>query len=326
MTRVCDALSSTGVGASIGVALVLLAAAGCWSGPSKAEQEAAQTAGIPEPPPGTVALRLSFEYESKLQLGLGIRVHEPTHEIDTLWATESLAKGLALPVGAAIVDRTVFMKPGESRMVALAYRNPTGQDVSFLVLPHEDAPETLGPHVELQCLCFPTYNQVPYTVPAEGSWYKVIKVSVASDMPAGSRMDSLYKVLIAAPTTAARLTIPSAAGAESGSGAVRLTGAELGQALAARNGCATCHSTGSGPGVGATDYVGTPWEGLFGRKVVLSNGATVTADEAYLRESILDPDVRIVKGFSPGIMPRGFGDKLSKEDVQAIIEYIKTIK
>ena len=40
----------------------------------------------------------------------------------------------------------------------------------------------------------------------------------------------------------------------------------------------------------------------------------------------LDPDARIVNGFSPGIMPRGFGDRLSEEDVEAIILYIKTIR
>jgi cytochrome c oxidase subunit 2 len=282
--------------------------------------------GIPDPPPGAVALRLSFEYKSNLQLGLGIQVHEPSPEIDTLWATESLPKGIALPVGPAIVDRTIFLKPGESRMVALVYRNPTGQEVSFLVLPHKDAPESLAPHVELKCLCFPTYNQVPYKVPAEGSWYRVIKVAVGSDMPAGSKMDSLYNVFIALPKTAAELTIPSTAGAESASGAVRLTGVELGRSLAARNGCASCHSTGSGPGIGATDFVGTSWEGLFGREVVLTNGSKVTADEAYLRESIVDPDARIVKGFTSGIMPQGFGDRLSTEDIQAIIQYIKTIK
>ena len=40
----------------------------------------------------------------------------------------------------------------------------------------------------------------------------------------------------------------------------------------------------------------------------------------------LDPDARIVDGFSPGIMPRGFGDRLSEEEVEAIILYIETIK
>jgi len=311
---------------SIGMAIVMLAAAGCGSGPSKAEQEAARTAGIPAPPQGAVALRLSFEYESKLQLGLGIRVHEPTPEIDTLWATESLPKGVALPVGPAIANRTIFLKPGASRMVALAYRNPTGQDVNFLVLPHEDAPESLGPNIELKCLCFPTYNELPYNVPAEGSWYKVIRVSVGSDMPVGSKMDSLYKVLIASPTTAARLTIPSTANAGSESREVRLEGAELGRSLAARNGCASCHSTGSGAGVGATEFVGPPWEGLFGRVIVFTDGSRATADKSYLRESILDPDTRIVDGFLPRIMPQGFGDRLSAEEVEAIIQYIEIIK
>jgi cytochrome c oxidase subunit 2 len=307
-------------------ALVLLASVACESRTSKAELEAARISGIPDPPPGAVALRLSFEYESTSQLGLGIQVHEPTPEIDTIWATESLPKGIDMPVGPAIVDRTVFLKPGESRMVALAYKNPVGQDVSFLIAPHQDAPSNLASHVDFKCLCFPTFNQVPYKVPAEGSWYKVIQVGVGSDMPAGSRLDSLYKVLFGSPKTTANLTIPSMAGARSTSGMDGLTGVELGRSLAARNGCASCHSAGGGPGVGPTNYVGTPWDGLFGREVVLENGSRVTADEAYLRESIIDPNAKIVKGFLAGIMPQGFGDRLSPEDIQALIEYIKAIK
>ena len=35
-------------------------------------------------------------------------------------------------------------------------------------------------------------------------------------------------------------------------------------------------------------------------------------DEAYLPESIVDPDARIVKGFTAGIMPKDFGDKLAE--------------
>ena len=307
-------------------ALILLASVACESRTFKAEVEAARTAGIPDPPPGAVALRLSFEYESNPQLGLGIRVHEPTSEIDTIWATESLPKGIDMPVGPAIVDRTVFLKPGESRMVALAYKNLVGQDVSILFAPHQDAPSNLASHVDFKCLCFPTFNQVPYKVPAEGSWYKVIQVGVGSDMPAGSRVDSLYKVLFESLRATANLTTPSTTGGRSTLGMVRLTEVELGRSLAARNGCASCHSTGGGPGVGSTNYVGTPWDGLFGREVVLENGSKVTADEAYLRESIIDPNAKIVKGFLAGIMPQGFGDRLSPEDIQALIEYIKAIR
>jgi hypothetical protein len=40
----------------------------------------------------------------------------------------------------------------------------------------------------------------------------------------------------------------------------------------------------------------------------------------------LTPNARVVEGFLPGIMPQNFRDQLSDPEVQAIIEYIKTIQ
>ncbi len=81
-------------------------------------------------------------------------------------------------------------------------------------------------------------------------------------------------------------------------------------------GCATCHrndSQGRGPNL----------QGLFGKPVELEDGRRVTADENYLRESILDPGSRRVKGFQP-IMPT-FQGLVSEEQVNALVAYIKAI-
>ncbi len=94
----------------------------------------------------------------------------------------------------------------------------------------------------------------------------------------------------------------------------------LGKSLAARNGCITCHSIDGGPGIGPT------WKGRLGTEETLVDGSRISVDDAYLRESILDPDAKIVKGFTAGIMPQGFGDRLSDEQIRAIIEYIKSVK
>lgn len=95
-------------------------------------------------------------------------------------------------------------------------------------------------------------------------------------------------------------------------------GKELYKAL----GCVGCHTVDGSPSTGPT------WLGLFGREVevILPDGTTtkLPADEAYLKESILRPAVKVVKGFS-NIMP-GYEGQLSDEDIQAIIEYIKTLK
>ncbi len=99
-----------------------------------------------------------------------------------------------------------------------------------------------------------------------------------------------------------------------------LTGAVLGRSLAHRFGCAACHSSDGRPGNGPT------WRGLYGKGEILSDGTKMRVDEAYLHESIVDPDANIVKGFAAGLMPKDFGQKLSRSDIQALIDYIKTLQ
>ncbi len=96
--------------------------------------------------------------------------------------------------------------------------------------------------------------------------------------------------------------------------------AAAGKTLATTQGCVACHSVGGAAGVGPT------WKGTFGKQVPLADGSTVTVDEAYLKESILSPNAKVVRGFAPGIMPANFREKLTDEQITQIIEYIKTLK
>ena len=90
-----------------------------------------------------------------------------------------------------------------------------------------------------------------------------------------------------------------------------------GQALVAAIGCAACHSINGSAGIGPT------WLGLYGSQVKLSDGSVVTADDAYLKESIKAPQAKIVAGFETQLMPNfGFSDP----DIADIVAYIKTLK
>ena len=89
-------------------------------------------------------------------------------------------------------------------------------------------------------------------------------------------------------------------------------GAKLFESLA----CSNCHKP-DGSGRCPTLV------GLFGRNVQLSNGATVKADEAYIRESILQPTAKIVAGYQP-LMPT-FQGLITEEGVLQLIEYIKSL-
>ena len=93
---------------------------------------------------------------------------------------------------------------------------------------------------------------------------------------------------------------------------------ELGKQLFTQRGCNACHSIDGSP------LVGPSFKGVFGRKQTLQDGQEITVDENYTRESLSEPQAKIVKGFQP-VMP-SFKGMLSDEEISAIIAYLKTLK
>jgi cytochrome c oxidase subunit 2 len=92
--------------------------------------------------------------------------------------------------------------------------------------------------------------------------------------------------------------------------------AENGEKLFQDLACANCHKA---DGSGRCPSL----VGLFGRNVQLADGRTVKADEAYIRESILRPDAKVVAGFQP-LMPT-FQGLVTEEGVLQLMEYIKSL-
>lgn len=91
----------------------------------------------------------------------------------------------------------------------------------------------------------------------------------------------------------------------------------MGKRLFQSHGCTGCHmskSVARAPGL----------DGIFGRSVPLAGGGTVIADEAYLRDSILQPQKHVVAGYEP-IMP-SFKGQISEEAILQIIAYIKSLQ
>ena len=92
----------------------------------------------------------------------------------------------------------------------------------------------------------------------------------------------------------------------------------IGEQLVAQYGCNACHST------DGSALVGPTWQGLYGTEEALDDGSTVTVDDDYIRESIQDPNAKVVSGFTAGLMPPTLGVK--DDEIPSIIEYIKTLK
>lgn len=92
---------------------------------------------------------------------------------------------------------------------------------------------------------------------------------------------------------------------------------EQGEKLFSEFGCVTCH---------VTDREGRcpSLRDVFGKPVVLDTGQTVLADEAYIRESILNPNAKVVKGYSHDVMPV-FQGQISEDGLLQLIAYIKSL-
>ncbi|MEJ7709241.1 MAG: cytochrome c oxidase subunit II [Pyrinomonadaceae bacterium] len=92
-----------------------------------------------------------------------------------------------------------------------------------------------------------------------------------------------------------------------------------GEKLFQANGCVSCHQAQVATAVAR----GPSLIGLFGSQVKLEGGSSVTADEEYIRESILNPRAKLVAGYLP-IMPT-FQGQLTEEQVLQLIAYIKSL-
>jgi cytochrome c oxidase subunit 2 len=93
---------------------------------------------------------------------------------------------------------------------------------------------------------------------------------------------------------------------------------EAGAILYTSKACVTCHSIDGTPGVAPS------FMGKFGSREKLVDGSEVLVDENYVRESILNPQSKLVQGFQP-VMPTYQG-VLTDRQIDALIAYMKSLK
>lgn len=109
---------------------------------------------------------------------------------------------------------------------------------------------------------------------------------------------------------------------EAGETAAPPVSIDIGKQAVAQNGCAACHNiTGEPGGIGPT------WKGLFGSEaeVITASGETITVtkDEKYIRESIINPEAKKQVDYAQGVMV-SYG-YLPDNEIESIIEYIKSL-
>ena len=83
--------------------------------------------------------------------------------------------------------------------------------------------------------------------------------------------------------------------------------------------CIACHT------MTETKNIGPGFKGIWGKQEKIAGGTTVAIDENYIRESILNPQAKIVDGFPAGVMP-SFAGQLSEQELMGVIELVKSLK
>jgi cytochrome c oxidase subunit 2 len=95
--------------------------------------------------------------------------------------------------------------------------------------------------------------------------------------------------------------------------------AQWGKQVAVYQGCLRCHNVNS-----PEPATGPSWVDLYQQPTKLTDGRQIIADEAYLTESMMEPNVKIVAGYQP-LMP-SYQGKLSGPEAAALVEYIKSLR
>lgn len=94
--------------------------------------------------------------------------------------------------------------------------------------------------------------------------------------------------------------------------------AEAGEILFQKN-CLSCHTT------DGTLKVGPPLDGKYGISETMADGTVITVDDNYIRESILDPQAKIVVGFE-GVTMNSFAGQFTDEEISYLIAFLKSLK
>jgi cytochrome c551/c552 len=137
----------------------------------------------------------------------------------------------------------------------------------------------------------------------------------------GGKPSSVRTVTVAGSSAAATTTSAATTSTGSTTSAATTTASDGGNAAAGKsvftsNGCASCHTF---TPAGAT--------GTIGPNLDTAPASDAKADHnmnlaAFIKESIVNPDAYIAKGFHKGVMPTNFGTALSGTDLNNLVAFI----
>jgi cytochrome c oxidase subunit 2 len=252
---------------------------------------------------------------------------EGNHLLEIIWVAVPLVIVLTMFVAGAVVFFYIFHPPkegiqmyGVGKQWMWKFQHPEGRrEINDLHVPLGiPVKMTLTSEDVIHDFFVPAFRIKMDVVPGRyvQTWFKATKLGefhlFCAEYCGTKHSQMIGKVIVMKPEDYAKWL----AGQDPASPMPAVSMAERGAKLFQDLRCVTCHG-------GTLSALGPKLEGVYGSTVELEGGKTVTADDTYLRESIMFPTKRVVKGFQP-LMPTYQG-QIAEEDVLAIISYIKTL-
>ena len=145
---------------------------------------------LPDPPEGMVTVQLLGEVLAAKIPG-EFTFHLAAPEVAQLFTTESIPAGQEFPVGQQLDKGVAFVEPGKLYTLQVVYRNPTAEEVRFLVAAPTLDPQAALPFARARCWC----AAVPFSAPPNGAFFRTIEVGVAPDTPPGAKAIVLWPVI-----------------------------------------------------------------------------------------------------------------------------------
>ena len=215
------------------------------------------------------------------------------------------------PVGAYDIQVT-------ARQWAWSFTYPNGWTADTLHVP-VDRPVrlTLASEDVMHGLSVPALRLSEAIVPGRAgeAWFEADVADtfeLRSDIYSGDGYSDMRTALIAESPAAFDAWLSRASDIFSGR-----TDVEVGELLYNRKGCVACHS------LDGTKRVGPSFLDVYGHEVETRDGGRVLADDAYIRESILEPNAVIVAGYEPVMTP--YAGQITDREIAAVTAWLKTL-
>jgi cytochrome c oxidase subunit II len=264
-----------------------------------------------------------FKYERKHQTEIGVPIHGDMR-LETAWIVVPLVLAMAMFAWGAVVYVDFRHSPGDTLDIYVVgkqwmwkVQQPNGlREINEVHLPVDrDVRLIMASEDVIHDFSVPAFRVKMDVVPGHYNtlWFRPTKAGryrLYCSQYCGTNHAIMTGWITVMEQGDYAAWLSGAAGAEANP-------LVAGEKLFGEKACITCHlSDGKGRGPSLN--------GLYGKQALLADGRTVTADDAYIRESILQPNAKIVAGYQP-IMP-SFQGQLTEEQIIALTAYIKSLQ